>query len=71
MMMNAIRSDPGVDLSLAEESNERGDRGRDRERRSSLLWTTKRRRSQEHSTSTSSFTYGFPSFSAHVCLLFA
>ncbi len=32
MMMSAIRSDPGVDLSLAEESNERGDRYRDRDR---------------------------------------
>ncbi len=30
-MMSAIRSDPGVDLSLAEESNEREDRDRDRE----------------------------------------
>jgi hypothetical protein len=32
MMMSAIRSDPGVDLSLAEESNERGDRDREEER---------------------------------------
>ncbi len=37
-MMSAIRSDPGVDLSLAEESNERGDRHRHRiERRSSFV----------------------------------
>ncbi len=30
-MMSAIRSDPGVDLSLAEESKEREDRDREEE----------------------------------------
>lgn len=37
MMMSAIRSDPGVDLSLAEESNERGDRYRDGDREEELF----------------------------------